>query len=90
MCTSKAKPFKTANNFTLQAIFLQMLRESLLVEHDEKHQQGMGAEFTMDIIGMPQPNIKRQVGGYHEMIKYGEKVLLFNRRGNGGRTYPTS
>ena len=42
----------------------------------------------METIGTPQTKIKRQIWEYQEMVKYGEKGLLLNRRGEWGQNLP--
>ena len=62
--------------------------ESPLVEHEEGYHGGLQPEFSMEVIGNPKSNLQRQVGEYHQMLKYGEKGILLNRRGEWGQNLP--
>ena len=63
--------------------------ESLLVEHDKKCHWGLGATFTMKVPEYPNTNLLRKVTEYLQMVHYGERGLLLNRRG-GAEPPPTT
>ena len=62
--------------------------ESPMVEHEEEYHGGLQPDFTMEVIGNPASNIQRQLGEYHQMLKYGDKGVLLNRRGEWGQNLP--
>ena len=49
---------------------------------------GEAAEFAMTIIATPKTNLLRQISEYHMMLKYAEKGILLNRRGEWGQNLP--